>query len=411
MMIKKFLPTLMLAFSTPMLAAGALGNGDDDVIEVTPSVDINVPDFFAKSSGNLFGQAAGTVPEGWILSFPNADESKYDELAAGVKTSVSPYSMPQMEKGKGVFRSSPKTLTRLETTIALADLGVSEQVLDAFVEKGVNDLTLEFACDAETFNTTLGQSENASLKFRAQLLRADKSLIVSGDANTYFSAAKTNAHLYAALPIYIKEAFRPAYVKLIIDMKPCDGMEDIADEGVCVGNVYAYISTGNVMDKDISVDCGYAGTLYGEGKYLSLEEGQEGSTAHILFDSEQKFTAARLKDINGNVVVSCTNRGDNRAVLPVNVTEALKTDYELTGQPTNPDYDPDDEDYPGNPDDGTITLTLELDGVTPSGISGVKADDSDSAAKKCIHNIAGQKITAPQRGQIYIVNGKKGVAK
>lgn len=45
------------------------------------------------------------------------------------------------------------------------------------------------------------------------------------------------------------------------------------------------------------VNCNYPGTLIGEGRYLSLNNGQKGSTAYIVFDSADKFTRASLKDL------------------------------------------------------------------------------------------------------------------
>ena len=403
--IKTFLPALMLALFSPLATAGAMA--DDGDIVISDEVITPTPSFFVRSYGNLFGTAKGTAPEGWTLSFPNADAAQYDDLAAGVKTAVSPYSMPQMKDG--TFSASPKTLTRLERTVALADLGITDNVLAAFAEKEM-PLTLNIACDAEAFYFTLGQDANPTVKFRAELLRADKSRAGAGDMTSHLYEGRTTDHLLASAAIDTKEANRPAYVKLTIDMKPCDGMEDFADEGVSVGNVFMYVSTDDIVTKNITVDYDYAGTLAGEGEYVSMPEGQGGSTAHIMFDSAESFTRAVLKDVNGNIVATCGNRGDNRAVLPVNVTQALKTDYELTGTPTNPDYDPDDEDY-DEPDDGTTTLTLELEGVTPTAIDNVKADDNYSAAPKRIFNTAGQEVSTPQPGQIYIVDGKKGLVK
>lgn len=161
------------------------------------------------------------------------------------------------------------------------------------------------------------------------------------------------------------------------------------------------------------VNCNYPGTLIGEGRYLSLNNGQKGSTAYIVFDSTDKFTRASLKDLDGNVLATCDNNGDNIARLPIAVNQDLKTDYELTGKPTDPDDDEDDDDDDDTPDDGTTTLTLELEGTTPTAINGVKADDGTAypTAPKRIYNIAGQKVDNTQAGQVYIIGGKKAVAK
>ena len=81
-------------------------------------------------------------------------------------------------------------------------------------------------------------------------------------------------------------------------------------------------------------------------------------------------------NIDGNVLATCDNNGDNIARLPIAVNQDLKTDYELTGKPTNPD---DDTAYP--------------------------------TAPKRIYNIAGQKVDNTRAGQVYIIGGKKAVAK
>ena len=399
----------MLAFLAPLTAVNAQNDGD--IIEVTPSDAISVPNSFITSVGNLFGNIPGTAPDGWTLSFPNADDSKYAELAAGVKTVVSPYSMPQMKDA--VFRSSPKALTRLEVTLPLTHFGITDQMLDAYAEKGQKCLQLYFSCDVETSYTTLYQDKNPYVMFTTKLMNEENATVGAGVAKNFLGVQKSSAHLFASAEISTSDNLRPTQVKLAVEMKPCDGMEDIADEGVSVGNVCVYIATDDIVEKTIEIDHSYSGTTIGEGTYVSMpEEGQNGSVAHIVFDSNNKFTRATLKDLNGNVVASSDCRAGNRAVLPVSVNKSLKTDYEITGTPTNPEYDPDDEETPGNPDDGTTTLTLELEGLTPSAVNGIKADDNaDSATPKRIFNIAGQEITAPQPGQVYVVGGKKRAVK
>lgn len=401
-MRKSLLPILTLALMASPAAVHANGNGN--AIVTSGETSPVVPETFVKTSGNMFGTKPGTAPEGWTLSFPNADASLQDELAAGVRTTGVDNSMPQMEGS--VFNSSAKAVTRLEITVPLANFGIDENLLEAYAQEG-KPLTLYFSCDAATGYTTLGQDENPSVKFSAILLRADKSAAGNSEARAYFNVGSATAHVFSSAEISTDEGFRPAYVNLAIEMKPCDGMEDTADYGVSVGNVHIYISGDDLVTKDIMVDCNYPGTLIGGGRYLSLGDGQKGSTAYIVFDSADRFTRALLKDLNGNVLATCDNKGDNIARLPIAVNQELKTDYELTGEPTDPDYDPDDEDY-DNPDDGTTTLTLELEGTTPTAISGVK---TDSANSKRIYNIAGQKVNTTQAGQVYIVDGKKTVVK
>lgn len=404
-MKKSFLPILTLALMASPTAIHA--NDDGDAIVMPGETSTTVPETLVKISDNLFGTKQGTVPEGWTLSFPNADTSLYDELAAGVKTTDINNSMPQMEGS--VFNSSAKAVTRLEMTLPLANFGIDENLLEAYAQKG-KDLSLYFACDAATSYTTLGQDKNPSVKFKATLLRADKSAVGSSEARAYLNVSSATAHIFASTEIATDETFRPAFVNLTIEMKPCDGMEDFADEGVSVGNVHIYICD-DLVTKDIMVNYNYPGTLIGEGRYLSLNNGQKGSTAYIVFDSANKFTRASLKDLNGNVLATCDNKGDNIARLPIAVNQDLKTDYELTGEPTDPDYDPEDDE--DNPDDGTTTLTLELEGTTPTAINGVKTDGTtaNSTTPKRIYNITGQKVNTTQAGQMYIVDGKKTVVK
>lgn len=405
-MKKSFLPILTLALMASPAAVHA--NDDGDAIVTLGETSTTVPETFVKTSGNLFGTKPGTAPEGWTLSFPNADASLYDELAAGVRTTDINNSMPQMEGS--VFSSSAKAVTRLEITVPLANFGIDENLLEAYAQEGKN-LSLYFSCDAATSYTTLGQDKNPSVKFNATLLRADKSAAGNSEARAYLNVYSATSHIFSSAEISTDEAFRPAYVNLAIEMKPCDGMEDIADEGVSVGNVHIYISADDLVTKDIMVDCNYPGTLIGEGRYLSLGNGQKGSMAYIVFDSANRFTRALLKDLDGNVLATCDNKGDNIARLPIAVNQELKTDYELTGEPTDPDYDPEDDE--DNPDDGTTTLTLELEGTTPTAINGVKTDGTTAnpTTPKHVYNISGQKVNTTQAGQMYIVGGKKTVVK
>lgn len=421
---KTLLPALMLALFSPLAAVSALA--DDGDIELPPTVIVNVPETLLRTSGNLFGTTRGTAPEGWTLSFPDAEEGQHDELAAGVQTKVSPNSMPQMKDG--TFSSSPKALTRLEYTLPLTAFGITEDMLKAYHEKG-QDLTLYFSCDAEAFYTTIGQYANPSVKLRAVLLNADQATVGMGEVNAYFSVNSTSAHLFGSANIPTNDDIIPSQVKFTVDMKPCDGMEDIADEGVTVGNVRTYVCTDNITTRDITVMHDYPGSLIGEGRYVAMgydpNVNPDDFTANIVFDAKEKFTRAVLKDMSGNIVATSDCLPGNRAVLPVKVSLDLKTDEELTGEPSATSYAPatsydpdgdgddDDDDDDDDPDnDDTTTLTLELEGLTPTAISSVKADDNDdSAAPKRIFNIAGQKVTTPQPGQIYVVDGKKGVVK
>lgn len=414
---KTLLPALLLALFSPLTAVSALA--DDGDIELPPTVIVDVPEALLRTSGNMFGTTRGTAPEGWTLSFPNAEEGQYDELAAGVQTKVSPYSMPQMKDG--TFSSSPKALTRLERTLPLTALGITDDMLKAYHEKG-QDLTLYFSCDAEVFYTTLGQYANPSVKLRAVLLNADQATVGMGEVNAYFSVNSTSAHLFGSANISTNDAAIPSQVKFTIEMKPCDGMEDIADEGVTVGNVRTYVCTDNIATRDITIDNEYSGSLIGEGRYVAAgydpNVNPDDFTANIVFDAMEKFTRAVLKDKSGNIVATSDCRPGNRAVLPVKVSLDLKTDYELTGEPSATSYDPDDEGDDDDDDDDddpttddTTTLTLELEGLTPTAISSVKADDNDSDAPKRIFNIAGQEVSTPQPGQMYVVDGKKGVVK
>ena len=58
-----------------------------------------------------------------------------------------------------------------------------------------------------------------------------------------------------------------------------------------------------------------------------------------------------------------------------------------------------------------MKFALTTASSTPTGISGISADDDFWSTGEKVFDISGRQVFAPQKGQIYIKNGKKYIGK